>query len=97
MSRRLVDEDEWEALRHLANVTYESLRTEHAAALAQLDKYRAIDAERVHALSMAELTVLSLREKNLEQHKLILQMQKRLAELEPVRIQTPQPAFARKA
>lgn len=95
MSKKLVEEKEWEALWHLAEVTYEELRVAHESVCAQLEKYKAIDAQRVHALSMHDLTIAHLRSQNLEQHKLILQMQKRLAELEPVRIQTPQPAFKR--
>ena len=88
-----VDRAEYEALRELRDVAHETLVRKYDALLANYRSTVDANLSHVHAAAKQELTVIHLREKNLEQHKLILQMQKRLAELEPVKMETASPMF----
>lgn len=93
MSKKLVDEDEWEALCELRDGEHEKLRL-FSAKLE--DNYRSalnLCAQRRHDLDKSDIVIAFLRDENIKQHKLILEMQKRLQELEPVKTSIPQPAF----
>lgn len=88
-----VDRTEYEALKELRDTAHETLIRKHEALAANYKSLLDVDNGRVHFANKQELTVLGLREKNLEQHKLILQMQRRLQDLEPMLMQTASPAF----
>lgn len=88
-----VDRTELEALKHLRDVTCESLQARLAMLEETVRCHVEIEKKRLHSLNESELTISHLREKNLEQHKLILQMQKRLQDFEPVKMETTQPLF----
>jgi hypothetical protein len=88
-----VDETEYEALCALRDVTHAKLLTLYEALQSRYNVCNEDNLAKVHYISKQDLTLRFLREDNTKQHALILQMQKRLAELEPVRTAVPQPAF----
>lgn len=90
-----VDATEYDALCELRDGVHEALKLKLQHIEAHYKDALAINATQLNTLNIRDLTVRHLREKNAEQHALILQMQKRLAELEPVKIAAEQPLFAR--
>ncbi len=85
--------EEYEALCYLRDVTYAGELAKYERVVEQLNMCSKADK---HLINEQSITLDHLRLKNLQQHTLILKMQKRLEELEPVKIETQQPAFARK-
>lgn len=92
-ARVLVDQKEYAALCELRDGVYESLRARHEALKIDYEVLKGALERAAQGLEVANVTARHLGERNAQQHALLLQMQKRLAELEPVRISTPQPAF----
>lgn len=91
-----IPREEYDALIYLRDVTYEYLRAKCAQqehVIVQYDLVQKADKQTIGSLSA---TLEAVRKKNLEQHALILKMQARLEQLEPVKCETPQPAFQRK-
>ncbi len=88
--------EEYDALIYLRDVTYEYLR----AKCVQLDhvvtQYELVQKADKATINSISLTLEDMRKKNLEQHELILKMQRRLAELEPIKSEVQQPMYARK-
>lgn len=88
--------EEYDALIYLRDVTYEYLRakcTQLDHVVTQYELVQKADKDTINSIS---LTLEAVRKKNLEQHELILKMQRRLEQLEPVKSQVEQPMFARK-
>ncbi len=88
--------EEYDALIYLRDVTYEYLRakcTQLEHVIVQFDLIQKADKQTINSIS---LTLEDSRKKNLQQHELILKMQRRLEQLEPVKSQIEQPMFARK-
>lgn len=96
MKQVRVDETEYEALCTLRDVTHAQLLALHGALQTRMSTLNEDNHAKTHFISKQELEIRFLREDNQKQHGLILQMQKRLAELEPVKCETEQPLFARK-
>ena len=89
--------EEYDALIYLRDVTYEYLRakcTQQENVLMQFDLVQKADKATINSISMS---LEAMRAKNLQQHELILKMQARLEQLEPVKSLIPQPAFQRKS
>lgn len=88
--------EEYDALIYLRDVTYEYMR----AKCVQLDhvvmQYELVQRADKQTINSISMTLEATRTKNLQQHELILKMQARLEQLEPVRSQIEQPLFARK-
>ncbi len=87
---------EYEALIALRDGAHENLKIQLAAAAENFARLREVNLEQCHRMSAMELTATHHRTENLKQHDLILTMQRRLAELEPVKTAIPQPALGRK-
>ena len=88
--------EEYDALIYLRDVTYEYLRAKCAQLEHTVIQYDLVQKADKAAINSISLSLEAMRKKNLEQHELILKMQARLEQLEPVRSTVPQPAFARK-
>lgn len=96
MSKVSVDRTEYEALCHLRDVTHEELRIRLESKerlVIQLDLMQKADKALINEQSM---TIEHLRRNNLEKHALILKMQERLAQLEPMKVSVEQPLFAKR-
>jgi hypothetical protein len=91
-----VDQTEHEALCELRDVAHPALVTRHAALELRFRELDEINKKQVHMLNMQQLTVDWQREENAKQQKQVFDLQKRLQALEPVKIETEQPLFARK-
>lgn len=91
-----IPREEYDALIYLRDVTHEYLRAkcqqqEHL--ITQYDLVQKADKATINALS---LNLEAERRKSLERHELILKMQARLEQLEPVKSSIPQPAFGKR-
>ncbi len=89
--------EEYDALCYMRDITCADLHAKIASLEERHESHVALEKKRIHSLNERDLEVTHLRDKNLEQHKLILQMQKRLAELEPVKSEVASPMFSFKA
>ncbi len=85
--------EEYEALCYLRDVTHVGEIAKFERMVAQLDMCSKADK---HLINEQSLTIEDLRKRALSQHDLILKMQARLQALEPVKVATEQPLFARK-
>ncbi len=85
--------EEYDAFIYLRDVTAADLHAKIEVLEARHASHVALEKQRLHSLNEKDLTLTHLRETNLKQHALILQMQKRLQELEPVKSEVVQPLF----
>lgn len=88
--------EEYDALIYLRDVTFEMMRAK-AEQLEMLAKqYELLQQQTKKMLDEQSRSLEHERRESLKRHELILKMQARLAELEPVRTNVPQPAFAKR-
>ncbi len=96
MSKVSVNRTEYEALVYLRDVAFEELRVKCLRLERLVKQLEELEKQSSHMINEQSITMEHWRDKCLEQHDLILKMQKRLQQLEPVRSEVPQPMFARK-
>lgn len=97
MSKIQIDATEYEALCMLRDVTHESLRRKSDQLERSLVQADLLEKSSKAVINEQSMMIEHLRRKNLEQHALILKMQERLAQLEPMKVSVEQPLFARKS
>ncbi len=90
-----IPREEYDAFCYLRDVEHESVKLKLARVERLVEQQKMLEKQSKHMIDEQSLTLENLREKNIEQHALILRMQKRLAELEPVRCETPPPGSRR--
>lgn len=88
--------EEYDALIYLRDVTYEYLRAKCVQQEHVITQFDLVQKADKHTINSISLSLEAQRKKNLEQHELILKLQRRLEQLEPVKSQIEQPMFARK-
>jgi hypothetical protein len=96
VSRVLVDRREYDALCDLRDGAHDRLLVKYERLEYQLEHQRLLEKQTKKLINEQSLTIDHLRKESLARHELILKMQSRLQQLEPVKIDTPQPMFARK-
>lgn len=88
-----VDREEYSALCALRDGAHEDMRLRALKLGDQYAEVLEINRRQTYRVSTLETEAQFLRDKCSDQHKLILQMQARLAELEPVKVSVAQPAI----
>lgn len=91
-----IPREEYDAFCYLRDVTHDDLRRKAEQLQRQVEQADLLEKQSRSVIDQQAVTLEHLMRRNVMQHEMILKLQARLAELEPVKLATPQPMFARK-